>query len=170
MGLPFRRRIRVHRSGTTWSQQAYVKASNTEALDFFGHAVALSGDGNTLAVGQTAKTAPHRVTVGTVDEATAGNGASPSGAVYVFARSGTTWSQQAYVKASNTEANDDFGSSLALNGDGNTLVVGASSEDSALTGVTAGSVNEASAGNGAFRSGAVYVSPAQAAPGASRPT
>jgi hypothetical protein len=47
-----------------------------------------------------------------------------SGAVYVFTRTGTTWSQQAYLKASNTEASDQFGESVALDGD--TLAVGAS--------------------------------------------
>jgi len=67
-----------------------------------------------------------------VNEATAGNGATGSGAVYVFTRSGTTWNQQAYVKASNTEAGDQFGVSLALSADGNTLAVGAIGEDSAL--------------------------------------
>lgn len=38
-------------SVTTWSQQAYVKASNTEANDLFGMSLSLSADGNTLAVG-----------------------------------------------------------------------------------------------------------------------
>ena len=37
------------------------------------------------------------------------NSATNSGAAYVFVRSGTTWSQQAYLKASNTGARDDFG-------------------------------------------------------------
>ena len=41
----------------------------------------------------------------------ADNSASDAGAVYVFTRSGTTWTQQAYVKASNTASNDYFGDS-----------------------------------------------------------
>jgi hypothetical protein len=49
----------------------------------------------------------------------------------VFTRSGATWTQQAYVKASNTDAGDQFGISVALSGDGNTLAVGASLEASA---------------------------------------
>ncbi|MFO0701829.1 MAG: FG-GAP repeat protein [Nitrospira sp.] len=66
------------------------------------------------------------------------NSASPhAGAVYVFTRTSGVWSQQAYVKASNTEANDVFGKTVALNSD--TLAVGALQEGSALTGVTGGS-------------------------------
>ena len=37
------------RSGTAWRQPAYLKASNTDARDGFGHSVSLSGD--TLTVG-----------------------------------------------------------------------------------------------------------------------
>src|SRR6266568_2316788 len=128
--------------------QAYVKASNTGAADEFGFAVALSSDGNTLVVG-----AP--------DEASAGietdNSAPSAGAVYVYTRSGATWTQQAYIKASNAEAGDQFGTSVALSSNGNTLAVGAIGEASALTGVTAGIVNETTAGNAAPGAGAVYV-------------
>src|SRR5262249_56039698 len=65
------------------------------------------------------------------------NSMANSGAVYVFSRSGTTWSQQAYIKASNTGEADDgdqFGYSISLSGDGNQLIVGAIGEDSAATG------------------------------------
>ena len=51
------------------------------------------------------------------------NSAANAGAVYVFARSGTTWNQQAYLTASNTQANDYFADSVAVSGD--TIVVGA---------------------------------------------
>jgi len=79
-----------------------VKASNTEAFDSFGSSVALSSDGNTLAVGASQESsALTGVISGAVNEATAGNAAFQAGAVYIFARSGTTWSQQSYVKASN---------------------------------------------------------------------
>jgi len=57
------------------------------------------------------------------------------GAVYVFTRSGTTWPQQAYVKASNTGGNNRFGVSIALSADGSTLAVGATLENSAATGI-----------------------------------
>ncbi len=146
------------RSGTLWSQQALVKASNTAAVDLFGNSIALSADGNTLAVGAYFEDGMKTgVTPGAPAETDAPNGASESGAVYVYVRSGTTWSQQAYVKASNTEANDLFGISVALSGDGNTLAVGAYAEDSANSGITVGAPNEASTLNGASFSGAVYV-------------
>lgn len=136
------------RSGSTWSQQAYVKPSSTDAGDRFGYSVALSGDGNTLAVGADAESSS-----GTgINGNQADNSASSAGAVYVFTRSGGTWSQQAYVKASNTEAIDNFGYSVALSSDGNTLAVGANVEDSNATGI-GGSQTDNSASN----SGAVYV-------------
>ena len=135
-------------SGGTWSQQAYVKASNTQGSDYFGYALSLSSDGNTLAVG--AKWEDSDATgVGGDDT---NNLASASGAAYIFSRSGGTWSQQAYVKASNTQLVDQFGQALALSSDGNTLAVGASREASAATGV-GGDQSDNTASN----SGAVYV-------------
>jgi hypothetical protein len=136
------------RSGTTWSQQAYVKASNTGGGDFFGTSVALSGDGNSLAVG-----APYEGSNATgINGNQVDNSASFAGAVYVFTRSGGTWSQQAYVKASNTGADDHFGISVTLSGDGNTLAVGADGEDSNATGINGDQSN-----NAASNAGAVYV-------------
>ncbi len=83
----------------------------------------------------------------------ADNSAFGAGAAYVFTRdSGGVWTQQAYVKASNTDAFDDFGQSVALSDDGNTLAVGAIDEDSAATGV-----NGDQADNNSARAGAVYV-------------
>src|SRR5207244_1042541 len=61
------------------------------------------------------------------------NSASAAGAAYVFVRSGTTWSQQAYRKASSTDAGDGFGISVRISGE--TVVVGADGEDSNATGV-----------------------------------
>jgi len=146
------------RSGSAWSHQAYVKASNTEAMDMFGNSVALSSDGNTLAVGAPREDSGLTgVAAGMLDEATAGNAALDSGAAYVYTRVAGTWSQQVYLKASNTEADDAFGMAVALSGDGSTLAVGAFKESSALFGVTAGAVNEATAGNAAAQAGAAYV-------------
>lgn len=140
-------------NGAAWTQQAYVKASNTGSGDSFGRSVAL--DGNTLVVGASEGSSLTGVTAGSPDEVATGNSAVGSGAVYVFTRNGATWSQQAYVKASNTGAGDNFGIRVALTG--NTLAVGATGEDSNLTGVTAGSPDETATGNGAAGSGAVYV-------------
>ncbi len=78
------------------------------------------------------------------------NSASASGAAYVFVRSGTTWSQQAYLKASNTGADDCFGCSVAVSGD--TVVVGAYGEDSSATGVNGNQTD-----NSAASAGAAYV-------------
>ena len=110
----------------------YVKASNTEMDDSFGYSVALSGDGNTLAVGAL-KEDSNATGIGGKQ---ADDSASGSGAVYVFVRDGAgAWSQQAYVKASNTGAYDEFGYSVALSGDGNTLAVGTRYEGSNATGI-----------------------------------
>ena len=105
------------RSGATWSQQAYIKSSNSQSGDQFGHSVALSS--NTLAVGANGEDSAATGIGGNQGD----NSASAGGAVYVFTRSGSTWSQQAYVKASNTASGAGFGHSVSL--DGNTLAAGA---------------------------------------------
>ncbi len=108
-------------------QEAYVKASNSRTQVAFGQSLALSDD--TLAVGTLAE----------ASNATGVNGAQGdtslpnAGAVYVFTRTGSTWTQQAYLKASNTRAQALFGASVALSG--NTLAVAAPEEDSAASGV-----------------------------------
>src|SRR6185295_18218422 len=136
------------RNGSRWAEQAYIKASNPGADDQFGYGVALSADGNTLAV-----SAPYEDSAATgVNGNQADNSMENSGAVYVFTRSGSAWSQQAYVKASNTgtaEEGDQFGYSIALSGDGNTLVVGAIGEDSNATGINGDQNNEGAQGSGA---------------------
>jgi hypothetical protein len=136
------------RDGAIWSQQAYIKASNTEATDFFGESVSLSADSNTLAVGAYGESS----NANGINGAQADNSLSSSGAVYVFTRAGTTWSQQAYVKASNTGANDIFGRSVSLSTSGNTLAVGAHQEGSSATGL-----NGEESNNSEADSGAVYV-------------
>ena len=129
----------------TWSQQAYLKASNTDAGDFFGWALALYGD--TLAVGAYGEDS---ASIG-IDGDQTSNSANDSGAVYVFTRdSAGSWTQQAYLKASNTDPGDSFGATVALYG--STLAVGAYGEDSAATGV-----NGDQSDNSVNDSGAVYV-------------
>lgn len=100
-----------------WSQEAFVKSSNTETADAFGWAVALSSDGSTLAVSAPGEDGPT-------------NGATDSGAVYVF-RHGTSWAQEALLRSSNAETGDGFGWGLALSADGATLVASAPFEDGA---------------------------------------
>jgi FG-GAP repeat len=82
----------------------------------------------------------------------ADNSASQSGAAYVLMRSGGTWSQQAYLKASNTAVDDSFGLySVAVSGD--TVVVGAQLEDSITSGIDS-IPNDAGTTDG---SGAAYI-------------
>lgn len=114
------------RSSGAWSQQAYLKASNTGQDHWYGSSLALSADGNTLAVGAMAEASSARG----INGKQADNSAGGAGAAYVYQRSGGTWSQRAYLKASNTDAGDLFGASIALSGDGTTLAVGATGEDS----------------------------------------
>jgi hypothetical protein len=138
----------VRSSDSTWAQQAYIKASNTEKDDRFSWALAVSADGNMLAVGAYAESSS---AIG-VGGDQADNGSLNSGAVYTFVRSGSTWTQQAYVKATNTGDSDRFGASLALSADGKTMAVGAWQEGSSATGIGG---NQAD--NSADRSGAVYL-------------
>ncbi|MCZ7553518.1 MAG: FG-GAP repeat protein [Anaerolineales bacterium] len=132
------------RSGGVWSQQAYLKASNTNAGDRFGYSVAVSGD--TVVVGALYEDSSATGVNGNGGD----NSAASAGAAYVFGRSGGVWSQQAYLKASNTDASDGFGYSVAISGD--TLVVGAPGEDSSATGV-----NGNGGDNSAASAGAAYV-------------
>jgi hypothetical protein len=133
------------RRGTTWAQQAYIKASNAQGGDRFGFCLTLSGDGNTLGVCGYDEDGSATGVNGVQD-----NGSGGSGCAYVFVRRGVAWSQEAYVKASNTNPNSAFGSSIALSADGNTLAVGAADEDSLSPGIDGDQssvpVNEGSAG------------------------
>ncbi|MBK8173306.1 MAG: hypothetical protein IPK60_23640 [Sandaracinaceae bacterium] len=136
------------RSAAVWSQQAFLKAAVAGVLDYFGESVSLSSDGSTLAVGASAEDS---AATG-IDGNAADNSADASGAAYVFTRTGSMWTQQAYVKASNAGASDLFGRVVALSGDGDTLGVGACYESSNATGINGDQSNN-SAGN----AGAVYV-------------
>jgi hypothetical protein len=135
------------RSGTTWSQQDYLRGSNAEDGDSFGSSVAVSGhtvvSADTVVVG-----APYEDSAATgVNGNQADNSALDSGAAYVFGLSGGVWSQQAYLKASNTDANDTFGWSVTIDGD--TAVVGAYGESSAATGVNGNQADNTADGAGA---------------------
>jgi hypothetical protein len=91
----------------SWVQEAYIKASNTGAHAHFGESVSISGD--ILVVG-----APYEDSEATgIGGDQTGDGAQDSGAVYVFRRSGGSWAQEAYVKASNSGALGHFGWSVS---------------------------------------------------------
>jgi len=145
------------RTGDTWSQQAYIKASNTGRAaasseewddgDQFGTALALSGDGNTLAVGAISEDSGATGINGDQKD----DSAPSAGAVYVYRRTGATWSQQAYLKSAQIDAGDLFGFSLALNAEGNVLAVGGYEEDGSSTVVNGPYDNNLSG------AGAVYI-------------
>ena len=130
-----------------WRQQAYLKASNANHLDEFGHSVSISADGNTLAVGAiressdgiSTPSALSRFFDWMLDRRKANPAADPrqgdnslnnAGAVYIYTRSGESWNQQAWLKASNPGKLDSFGYSVSLSVDGNILAVSAPSESS----------------------------------------
>ena len=134
------------RVGSSWTVRAYLKASNAQAGDRFGCSVAMGA--NTLAVGACGE-----------DSQAAGIGGdesddsqADSGAVYVFARSGAAWTQQAYIKAGYPGAGDQFGYSLSMSADGQVLAVGAATE--AHLGV---GINPQPYDRSAWDSGAAYV-------------
>ena len=97
-------------------QQAELTASDGAAGDQFGFSIALSGDGKTAVVGAYGHAVNRNKKLGNVYQ----------GAAYVFTNSGGNWSQQAELSASDGAAGDWFGDSVALSGDGNTAVLGAS--------------------------------------------
>jgi len=135
-------------NGTAWVQQAYLKASNAGQFDQFGKHLALSGDGATLAVGAWTEASDSRGINGDGSN----DNAVQSGAVYVFAKAGNMWQQQAYIKAANARRTSYFGRAVALSGDGARLAVGAYYENSAARGL-GGDASDTSMG----QAGAAYL-------------
>ncbi len=138
------------RIGTTWSQQAYLKPSTNENTNLdFGYAVSISGD---------------LVVVGAIGEKSGSTGINGdetnsdepgSGAAYAFTRNASNlWSQDAYIKASNTDATDNFGRAVDSFSDGvdYNIIIGAPIEFSSSTGVNGDQSN-----NDVEISGAAYI-------------
>ena len=115
----------------------YVKAPNIDAEDFFGSQIALSGNGQVLAVAAAGEssnaTGVTMLPLGeeTIPDALSNNAADDAGAVYIFRSFFGNWVPEAYIKASNAEAGDLFGSAIDLNFAGDLLVVGAIGESAA---------------------------------------
>jgi hypothetical protein len=101
------------RSGSTWTRQEKLTGGAEESASggWFGDSVALSADGATALVG-----AP-------VDH-------GDTGAVWVFARSGSTWTQQGAKLTGGQEESGEgrFGSSVSMSADGGTALVGGRSD------------------------------------------
>ncbi|MBM9500546.1 putative Ig domain-containing protein [Leptospira sp. 201903071] len=148
------------RTGTTWTLEAYLKAPNADLGDQFGYSVSISAD--RIAVGAIQE----RGGLGVITQAPApgfsgatdNDSAPTSGAVYIFERSGTTWTWDAYIKAPNVEMGDSFGAKIQVKGD--TLLVGAAGEDSGSTTIQNSlgpSLTSAGDDDSLASSGAVYV-------------
>jgi len=128
-----------------WVEEAFLKASNAEEFDRFGGSIALSGD--VLVVGAAFENS----SATGVNQDESDNAAPAAGAAYVFRRDeGGNWFQQAYLKASNAEAGDQFGVSVSVST--TTVVIGAMGEDS-----SAGGVDGSEDNNDLPNSGAAYV-------------
>ncbi|MCC6406731.1 MAG: hypothetical protein IT453_06180 [Planctomycetes bacterium] len=106
--------------GGAWTMLAKLQAADASATARFGHDVDVSANGTIASIGAVG------------DDALAAD----AGAVYVFADSGGAWHQVAKLVASDHDAGDAFGRSVALNADGTLAVIGASDDD--LGGVDAG--------------------------------
>ncbi len=100
-----------HRSGTTWVQQAKLTASDGLNGDWFGLSVSIDGD--------------YTIIGAVYDDDRGGD----SGSAYIFHRSGTSWTQQAKLIASDAAGGDEFGYSVAIDSD--YAIVGASRNNSA---------------------------------------
>ena len=105
-----------NRNNNVWAEQSILTASNAGIGDGFGTRVAINGG---------------TVVIGSPDHAHLG--ATDSGVAYVFIRTDdSSWIERSLLSASNFESSDGFGSSVAIHD--NTLVVGATGEDSKGTG------------------------------------
>lgn len=122
----------------------YVKSSNNDSGDLFGHAVDIDGDVMVI----SAQNEDSASTGANGNQSS--NGAAEAGAVYVFRRAQGSWVQEAYLKALNAQGPDQFGTKVAVSGD--VIAVSAINESSNARGINGNPFN-----NGSNVSGAVYV-------------
>jgi len=120
------------RSGSTWTEQAKIVASDAQASDNFGHCVAINKDGNIVVVSTTN------------EDGGSGDPISSVGAFYVFERDGSSWTQKKKILSSDGDAYDLLGSEVSISDDGNYIIAGANGEDGG-------------SGNPSMAAGAVYV-------------
>ena len=141
-------------NGTSWSEEAYLKASNAQAEDKFGgeQSLVISQDGLTIAVCAEGEDS-NALGLSDVSTEGANNSSLYSSAVYVFRKESGTWGHEAYIKSDHN--NDDlFGSNrgLALNKTGTSLAIGTIWNSSSNLGVSSNSNNIGSL----TQAGAVY--------------
>jgi hypothetical protein len=133
--------------GTTFNQIAILQAQFPDEGDRFGTSVSVDGSG-LIAVGAPREASASRG----VDSSASNNGATASGAAFVFGSDGAGgWEQQAYLKSSNSDPGDQFGTCVATHG--GLVMVGAPGEASMVSGVNAGSSTD----NSDPGAGAVYM-------------
>jgi hypothetical protein len=155
--------VRVYtRSGSTWTQQAKIQDDDQASNDRFGSGVDLNADATYLVAGKrlddtlgenagnifvftrsgstwTQQQAITATVTGTPDNDQVGfmvrinstgdliAASAPyeenGGKVYTFTRSGSTWTQQQAISASDAQANDYFGWQISMNGAGDLMAV-----------------------------------------------
>ncbi len=129
------------RTGTNWEETAYLKSSNTDDQLYFGNAVGVSE--NTVVVGCRFDNSD----TNNINGDQYNQSAPSSGAVYVYVRNGDYWVFDSYLKAPNSDTNDLFGLSVAIDGDH--IIVGAPGEASNAQEINGNQNNNASLGFGA---------------------
>ena len=135
-------------TNSSWAQEGYIKASNPRTALQFGQSLSLSGNGDVLAVGCYQESSLASGINGDQLDTSSLN----SGASYVFKRSASVWTQQSYVKAPNSDAEDRFSRTLILDFTGDILAIGAHRESSNAEGV-----NGSRTDNSKTAAGAVYI-------------
>ncbi|MGJ8665005.1 MAG: hypothetical protein ACSHW7_01445 [Patiriisocius sp.] len=142
------------KNGGNWAFNKYIKAHNAETEDRFGSSVAISQNGNTIAVGAPQEDSFEGKAFNQNENYPTDNYKGNTGAVYIFDYDNGAWQQTAFIKNSNNDISDNFGlSSVAFNATGTILAVAAPYEDSFKEGV----FDESSDDNIYSNSGAVYL-------------
>lgn len=113
-------------SSNTWVQEATIAIPSGTSGDSFGYSVSISDNGTVLAVGAVGEDP---------------SGISSAGRVYIFTRTGTTWSQVKAFAASDANIDDSIGGSISISGDGTRMATGAFYADP----------------NGLYRAGKAYI-------------
>lgn len=141
------------RTGNLWVQESILEADNQNSNDFFGASVSIHGD--TLVVGAPNESSSQTVITAVGDMDNQNHAVRRYGAAYVYKRTNGTWALEAYLKAPNASAGDEFGNNVAIHGD--TVVVGARYETSDETTITNGSGASTNAHGTLAQAGAAYV-------------
>ncbi|NIM40496.1 MAG: hypothetical protein GTN84_05750 [Hydrogenophaga sp.] len=128
------------RQGDRWLFERHLQGSELGPNDQFGHSLALSGDGRTLAVGAPTDDGP-------------ADSRLDDGAVYVFTESNGLWTETLLLRDGSGAQEEWFGASLTLNADGTVLAVGSAYNNASGLGVHALPIDDVNAPG----SGAVYL-------------